>query len=308
MTARWSWADIGPGNFRIKEQYEAFREAVDAFNRSVAAGEPNVRALREEVSRLANLDPENSELTRFAAELLKSTGEADRLARALAGAEGAIDGTALAAERAAKAASVHGHLIAEITGLQAALDGKLAAALATTTVPYRVPSGRYTTNALTATNPTTAPGAANRIELVPWLCPFSQSFDQFGTNVTAAVAGALGKVVVYAADADGYPSTLLYESGDMDFSTTGAKTATPGAPLNFVRGALYWVGLRFSANATVSVHNAYTTPQLGSASIGSVGKALRRTLAYATGAPNPWGYVVGEESNPNPVCVWMRAA
>lgn len=132
----------------------------------------------------------------------------------------------------------------------------------------------------------TLAGVADRMDLFPFVPRADLSIDRLSVNVTTAVASSLGKIVLYASNASGQPAGLLTETGTLDFSTTGVKEAT--VALTFRKGVTYWLGIgttrpqrsAWVANATPDLTvNAPTTQQR---------KVLRRTVTFATAAPNPW--------------------
>ena len=127
-------------------------------------------------------------------------------------------------------------------------------------------------------------GAANRIDLFPFISRDDITIDRLSVNVTTLIAAALGKIVVYSSDATGRPASLLLETGDLDFSTVGVKAATVALTLR--RGITYWLGIRHSSTATLSAWASTATPDLnGGSPVTTARKVLRRTLAYATTAP-----------------------
>lgn len=69
--------------------------------------------------------------------------------------------------------------------------------------------------------------------------------NQFNIEVTLAQAGQSARVVIYS-DLNGKPSAKLYESANIDISTTGYKTVTMS--YNFTAGTLYWVGIQANGN------------------------------------------------------------
>jgi Protein of unknown function (DUF2793) len=150
-------------------------------------------------------------------------------------------------------------------------------------------------------------GAAGRIDLFPFIPRDDMSIDRLAVNVTTLIAAALGKIVVYSADAIGRPASLLLETGDLDFSTVGIKPST--APLTLRRGITYWLGIRHSSTATLSAWASTATPDLnGGVPVTTARKVLRRTLAYATAAPGTWGYLSSETNVGPGTAIWLRAA
>lgn len=130
-----------------------------------------------------------------------------------------------------------------------------------------------------------------------------------GVLCSTAVASALGKILVYGSDAAGLPDALLLETGTLDFGTTGFKSVT-GA-LSFVKDGIYWLGIRHSSTATLNTHQTYTCPSLDWGTTPTSASALklyRRSLAFATGAANPWGFSAAEALAGTPPAIFLRQA
>lgn len=154
----------------------------------------------------------------------------------------------------------------------------------------------------------TLAGAANRIDLYPYVPKYDISLNQLLINCTTAVAAAQAKLLVYASDANARADALILETGTLDLSTTGQKTAT--VSLTLKKGEVYWFGIRHSSTATVSSWATTSTPDIngGTAISTSARKVLRRTLTFATAAPSSWGHV-SSEINPGPAtAIWARVA
>ena len=136
--------------------------------------------------------------------------------------------------------------------------------------------------------------------------------DQIGVACSTAVASAVGRCVVYATGSDGWPAErLFYGAADLDFATTGYKAHTLSSPyFTFNSGTMYWVGVHQSSTATLRSINVGSAVNLGLN--GSNGTnyftVLRKTVTYASGAPDPWGFVSGDRAaNIMPVSIRMRA-
>jgi Protein of unknown function (DUF2793) len=150
-------------------------------------------------------------------------------------------------------------------------------------------------------------GAAGRIDLFPFIPRDDITVDRLSVNVTTLIAAALGKIVLYAADATGRPASLILETGDLDFSTVGLKEATVAQTLR--RGITYWIGIRHSSTAILSAWASTATPDLnGGTPVTTARKVLRRTLTYATAAPGTWGYLSSETNAGPGAAIWLRAA
>ena len=149
-------------------------------------------------------------------------------------------------------------------------------------------------------------GAAGRIDLFPFIPRDDITVDRLSVNVTTLIAAALGKIVLYAADATSRPAALIAETGDLDFSTVGLKEVTVAQTLR--RGITYWIGIRHSSTAILSAWASTATPDLNcGAPVTTARKVLRRTLAYATAAPSTWGYLSSETNAGPGTAIWLRA-
>jgi len=152
----------------------------------------------------------------------------------------------------------------------------------------------------------TAAGAAGRFDLFPFLPRADLAIDRMLVNCTTALAGALARISVYSADAQGRPAALLVETADLDLSTTGAKAAT--VALSLRQGRTYWLGLRHSSTATLSTWATAATPDIngGSTPVTTARKVLRRTLAFTSAAPASWGFAASEINAASAPAIWMR--
>ncbi len=196
------------------------------------------------------------------------------------------------------------------TGQLRARLGGVTRILADQDVPWIAPAaGDYalTTSGAGGTATGVLAGAAGRIDLFPFIPRDDITVDRLSVNVTTLIAAALGKIVLYAADATGRPAALILETGDLDFSTVGLKEATVAQTLR--RGITYWIGIRHSSTAILSAWASTATPDLnGGTPVTTARKVLRRTLAYATAAPGTWGYLASETNAGPGSAIWLRAA
>jgi len=170
--------------------------------------------------------------------------------------------------------------------------------------------GNYYDNGFRVTGSSSLGGAINRMELAPFMVSTPLRIDQIGVECTTPVASATGKCLIYTSGADGWPDALVYETATpLDFSGTGYKFEAVN--ILFDRDRVYWVGVRHSSTATLRAIGAAGALPIGLAA--STGAAyfttLRRTLAYATAAPNPWAFTSTDlTSNVNPTSIRMRSA
>jgi hypothetical protein len=113
-------------------------------------------------------------------------------------------------------------------------------------------------------------------------------------SVSTAVAAALGRIVIYGADASGWPDALLHVTGDLDFSTTGGKEQA--ASLSFTAGQLYWFGVWHSSTATLrTVASSHYGLANSNASNGYT--VIRKTgVTFANPAPDPFGFLASQRT------------
>lgn len=181
-----------------------------------------------------------------------------------------------------------------------------------TPFPHQTPAaGSYITTTTTGMGGATGTiaGVANQIDIFPFIPRADLTIDRLSVNVTTLVASALGKIVVYDADANGLPNNLIVETATLDFSTTGIKEAT--VSLTFRAGVTYWIGMRTSSTATLSAWAASATPELTANGITiNPRKLLRRTLTFGTAATSTWSYLVSEVTNATTAiatAIWLRS-
>lgn len=106
------------------------------------------------------------------------------------------------------------------------------------------PSGQSTTVGLLGGAFAGAATIATRIYLTPYIPAQDITCSSLQINVTTAVASSNARILIYS-DLDGIPDTKLYESANLDCSTTGVKTAT--TTQTFTAGTTYWIGLHSSS-------------------------------------------------------------
>jgi hypothetical protein len=238
-----------------------------------------------------------------------------------------------------KAAATHSHIIADVTGLQTALDGKAAAthghALADLTAsgasagqiamwdgsawvpqtPLRIgttlmtpAAGEFIGNGMNATALGTQAQVANRTVIAPFVSAYDVTIDQLGVSVSTFVASATVKCVIYAADSQGRPTTILRETATIDAGSNGTRFATITS-LALTAGTKYWIGIRSSSTATLRTLGVGSAPALTytNAATPEIESALILTETYANAAAN-WTYAASQHSNALVPLVLMRVA
>jgi hypothetical protein len=109
-------------------------------------------------------------------------------------------------------------------------------------------AGFIVSNQLTQTGLSSSAQTANRMMLAPFIPGNTFTSTNFIMRVFSGVAGSLAKVIIYS-DLDGEPNQKLYESTDLDCSTSGTKTIIDS--FNFVAGTTYWIAYWGNSNPTV---------------------------------------------------------
>lgn len=115
--------------------------------------------------------------------------------------------------------------------------------------------GQSTSFGLTAANVSTTSSFALRLIVVPYIPANTITCSSLYINIASSSAGANARILIYS-DNDGTPGTKIYESTNLDCSTTGIKSAI--TTQTFVAGTTYWIGTHSSAVFTYSSYTAAT--------------------------------------------------
>ena len=74
--------------------------------------------------------------------------------------------------------------------------------------------------------------------------PEDITIDQLAIYIsTAAAAGGVARMGLYADDGTLHPGQLIYDSGEINTTTTGPKTAAPPSPIVIAKGTPFWTCL-----------------------------------------------------------------
>ena len=125
---------------------------------------------------------------------------------------------------------------------------------------------------------------AGAVCAMPFWWPASKMVSQATIYVGTAAAGATARIGIYSISSTGKPAILLKEFTDaatMDCSTTGAKVATPSAPV-WLPAGFYYLGFQASS-ASVGVKASQYSPSglfLGASSSGARHTGLYRYASY----------------------------
>jgi len=102
-------------------------------------------------------------------------------------------------------------------------------------------SGQYTSNLINTGSPATITGAVDRIVLTPYIPATEVNSQNLSIFVQSnASPSTLCRILVYS-DNNGYAKDKIFESANLDLSTTGIKTVL--ASITFEVGKWYWLGI-----------------------------------------------------------------
>lgn len=108
----------------------------------------------------------------------------------------------------------------------------------------------WITNNMTGGNMSNGAITANRMLFMCFVPAKNTVYSELWMNVTAGVAGALSRILIYD-DLEGRPNRKLYESTNLDCSTTGRKVVTTSG--TFLAGTPYWLCVHSSVGITATV-------------------------------------------------------
>lgn len=120
-----------------------------------------------------------------------------------------------------------------------------------------------------------------RLTLVPFIPAYTFTISEILMNCNILGVGALCRLLIYS-DNNGFPDAKLFESADLNLSTTGFKVAT--LTFTFNAGTTYWLGFHggaITANVVCNnISSVYPMAQTG----GSVNYANGYNVTAALGS------------------------
>jgi hypothetical protein len=157
-------------------------------------------------------------------------------------------------------------------------------------------TGFVVSNNLTSTGMGSTIQVINRLMSSPFISAKTFTSSSLTFRVFTAVPLALSKIMIYS-DLNGKPNTLLFESADIDCSTTGNKTISTS--FTFTAGTIYW--LTFWTNSTPTVFTIASTNMYAIRTQGAVpspANLVSVTLTYGSAPTTLTG--TGESSQAMP--------
>ena len=144
--------------------------------------------------------------------------------------------------------------------------------------------GSSTVMSINGTTMGTIAGIANKLTVIPYIPSQTITSASLYINVTTAIASSLARILIYS-NLDGKPDIKIYESANLDCSTTGVKTAT--TVQTFEAGQIYWIGVQVSSTQTLSGN---VVAQLIPININGIIYTTSFTISPTFGsAPSPFG-------------------
>jgi len=154
-------------------------------------------------------------------------------------------------------------------------------------IPYLAISGKTYSLAVNGTALATIAGTSNTIKALLFLPMRTVTCSSLQINITISIPTALARILIYS-DLNGVPDQKLYESANLDCSTTGIKTAT--TTQTFVAGTSYWICVH-NGTTTTPTYSAYTTaslPSLYTSTTPSIITSYLSTVTFGS-APQTFG-------------------
>jgi hypothetical protein len=150
---------------------------------------------------------------------------------------------------AKQAALVSGTNIKTVNGNSILGSGNLSTrGIHTLVVPQ---AGQATSLALNSTSTTSTSSFALRLIVSPYIPANTITCSAMYISIASSLAGANARILIYS-DNNGVPGTKIYESTNLDCSTTGIKSVS--TTQTFTAGTTYWIGTHSSAVFTYSAY------------------------------------------------------
>jgi hypothetical protein len=156
-------------------------------------------------------------------------------------------------------------------------------------------SGLIYSNIPNGVNNANASLGAGNLHIMPFIPAQSFITSNLFINVAVLGLGVSARILLYShSKANGLPDAKLYESPNLDCSTTGVKTAT--TTQNFTAGTTYWLGIYTNGATQTSGASSTSQTVIGAESSTGVYTNIQRSVAFGT-APDTWGTVGPRTAN-----------
>jgi hypothetical protein len=200
---------------------------------------------------------------------------------------------------AKQAALVSGTNIKTINGSSVLGSGDLTISGGATGIHANFPlaSGQFVSSVITSMSAQNGALVANTMYLVPFYPAQTITCSTLNISVSVAVPTAVCRILIYS-ESNGDPDIKLYESTNIDCSTTGVKSVA--TTFTFNTGTIYYLCVHSSAaiSANIAVGASLMPIPYRSSSLLSAWNAFRLTAAIGS-APSPFsGGTLNSQNNP----------
>lgn len=153
--------------------------------------------------------------------------------------------------------------------------------------PFQMGSGKIYSNIPIGGGNTNLSPSANSILMTPFQPSYTFTTSNMFINVSTLAVGVSARILLYSHSvANGLPDQKLYESSDLDCSTTGIKTATTSQ--TFIAGTTYWLGIYANGSPSFAGASVASLLQIGMDAAGNQYTSISRTVTFGS-APTTWG-------------------
>jgi len=155
-------------------------------------------------------------------------------------------------------------------------------------------TGDSTSASINATALSTMVIANSRLYAYPFIPVQSITCSSLYINCSTLQSGALGRILIYS-DLNALPNTKLYESSNLDLSTTGLKTAT--TTFTFNAGTTYWLSFHGLGTASIQAFLIASVIPLRLNGISFSSQYFATSVPSFGSAPSPFGAVTGTNTS-----------
>lgn len=153
--------------------------------------------------------------------------------------------------------------------------------------PFQMGSGKVYSNIPIGGGNTNLSPSANSIIMTPFQPSYTFTTSNMFINVSTLAVGVSARILLYSHSvANGLPDQKLYESSDLDCSTTGIKTATTSQ--TFIAGTTYWLGIYANGSPSFAGASVASLLQIGMDAAGNQYSSIARSVTFGS-APTTWG-------------------
>jgi hypothetical protein len=154
---------------------------------------------------------------------------------------------------------------------------------------FLTPSGMGVTAMVITAATNTATPFANTMYTYPIIMANDYTFNSMQIYCQASLAGGLARILIYS-NLNSAPNSKIYESTNIDLSTTGTKTITN--TMTFTKGTIYWMVLHFGSGGApllIRSMNALSTMPIGYQSNNAPYNLISKSSIPLGSAPTTFG-------------------